>query len=78
MSTAIVMATAAAVADAGRGRRRAQRYYRRFEPIERVMHAFLMLTFVGCALTGLPLLFSDRGWAADAGACLRRLRERRR
>jgi cytochrome b subunit of formate dehydrogenase len=42
----------------------AQRYYRRFEPIERVMHAVLMLTFVGCALTGLPLLFSDRGWAA--------------
>jgi cytochrome b subunit of formate dehydrogenase len=42
----------------------AQRYYRRFEPIERVMHALLMLTFVGCALTGLPLLFSDRGWAA--------------
>jgi cytochrome b subunit of formate dehydrogenase len=42
----------------------AQRYYRRFEPIERVMHALLMFTFVGCALTGLPLLFSDQAWAA--------------
>jgi cytochrome b subunit of formate dehydrogenase len=42
----------------------AQRYYRRFEPTERVMHALLMFTFVGCALTGLPLLFSDEPWAA--------------
>jgi cytochrome b subunit of formate dehydrogenase len=41
-----------------------QRYYRRFTPLERVMHAFLMLTFVGCALTGLPLIFSDKPWAA--------------
>ncbi len=41
-----------------------QRYYRRFAPIERVMHALLMLTFVGCALTGMPLLFSDQAWAA--------------
>jgi cytochrome b subunit of formate dehydrogenase len=29
-----------------------------------VMHAFLMLTFIGCALTGVPLLFADHEWAA--------------
>ena len=39
------------------------RYYRRFAPTERVMHAFLMLTFIGCALTGVPLLFADHTWA---------------
>jgi cytochrome b subunit of formate dehydrogenase len=39
------------------------RYYRRFGPIERVMHALLMLTFIGCALTGVPLLFADHEWA---------------
>jgi cytochrome b subunit of formate dehydrogenase len=42
----------------------AQRYYRRFTSIERVLHALLMLTFVGCALTGLPLIFAERPWAA--------------
>jgi cytochrome b subunit of formate dehydrogenase len=41
-----------------------QRYYRRFSLSERVMHALLMLTFVGCTLTGLPLHFADRAWAA--------------
>jgi cytochrome b subunit of formate dehydrogenase len=40
------------------------RYYRRFGPIERVMHALLMLTFIGCALTGVPLLFADHDWAS--------------
>jgi len=39
------------------------RYYLRFGPTERVMHAFLMLTFIGCALTGVPLLFADHTWA---------------
>lgn len=39
------------------------RYYHRFGPIERVMHAFLMLTFIGCAITGVPLLFADHAWA---------------
>jgi len=42
----------------------AARYYRRFDRVERVMHAFLMFTFIGCALSGLPLLFADRAWAA--------------
>ncbi len=40
------------------------RWYRRFTPAERVLHALLMLTFVGCALTGLPLLFATKPWAA--------------
>jgi len=40
------------------------RYYRRFTRTERIMHALLMLSFVGCALTGLPLLFSDKPWAS--------------
>jgi len=39
------------------------RYYRRFGPIEQVMHALLMLTFIGCALSGVPLLFADHAWA---------------
>ncbi|MCC7327657.1 MAG: hypothetical protein IT521_12745 [Burkholderiales bacterium] len=42
----------------------AQRYYRRFTPAQRVLHALLMLSFLGCALTGLPLIFADRPWAA--------------
>jgi cytochrome b subunit of formate dehydrogenase len=40
------------------------RYYRRFTRTERIMHALLMLSFVACALTGLPLLFSDKPWAS--------------
>ncbi len=58
MSTAIPI-TAPAAAQA----RPPERYYRRFGPIERVMHAVLMLTFVGCAMTGVPLLFADHAWA---------------
>jgi len=41
-----------------------QRYYRRFTASQRVLHAGLMLTFVGCALTGLPLLYAEEPWAA--------------
>ena len=47
-----------------------QRYYRRFTPLERVMHAALMLTFVGCALSGLPLLYSEKPWAATLARIL--------
>ncbi|MFO1414109.1 MAG: hypothetical protein U1F10_09460 [Burkholderiales bacterium] len=47
-----------------------QRYFRRFTPIERVLHAALMLTFVGCALSGLPLLFSNKPWAATLAGLL--------
>lgn len=41
----------------------AQRHYRRFGPIEQVMHVFLMISFLGLALSGVPLLFANQGWA---------------
>ncbi|HTP99475.1 MAG TPA: hypothetical protein VMN56_09120 [Casimicrobiaceae bacterium] len=41
----------------------ASRYYVRFDRIDRTMHAFLMITFIGCALTGVPLLEADHAWA---------------
>jgi cytochrome b subunit of formate dehydrogenase len=39
------------------------RYYLRFTPLQRTLHAFMMLSFLGLALSGLPLLFSARPWA---------------
>lgn len=39
------------------------RFYRRFKPYQRLMHAILMFTFIGCSLSGLPLLFPYTGWA---------------
>src|SRR5574339_41803 len=39
------------------------RYIRRFGAFERVLHGFLMFSFLGLAATGLPLLFSDAWWA---------------
>ncbi len=39
------------------------RYYRRFGRIERITHALLMFSFIGCALSGLPLLFASHDWA---------------
>lgn len=41
----------------------AGRHYRRFSPLARVMHAGLMFSFIGCALSGVPLLFPYAGWA---------------
>lgn len=40
-----------------------QRYYRRFDRIDRVMHGFLMVSFLGLTLSGLPLIVADHGWA---------------
>jgi cytochrome b subunit of formate dehydrogenase len=37
--------------------------YRRFDAFDRVLHGLLMLSFLGLAATGLPLLFSDETWA---------------
>jgi cytochrome b subunit of formate dehydrogenase len=37
--------------------------YLRFERYHRVLHGLLMLSFLGLALTGLPLLFSEAPWA---------------
>jgi cytochrome b subunit of formate dehydrogenase len=39
------------------------KYYQRFDTLDRVMHALLMITFIGCSLTGLPLLVADHAWA---------------
>lgn len=45
------------------------RYYRRFTPSQRFLHGVLFSAFLGLALTGLPLRFSQSGWAeAFAGA----------
>jgi cytochrome b subunit of formate dehydrogenase len=38
-------------------------YVRRFDAFDRVTHGVLMLSFLGLAATGLPLLFSDEAWA---------------
>jgi cytochrome b subunit of formate dehydrogenase len=38
-------------------------YLRRFDTTDRLLHGVLMLSFLGLAFTGLPLLFSDEGWA---------------
>lgn len=37
--------------------------YRRFTPVHRIAHAVLMTSFLGLALTGLPLEFGDYAWA---------------
>ena len=58
-------ATAPGATAAGPGR-----WYRRFTATERVLHALLMLTFVGCALSGLPLIFADRPWAVTLARIL--------
>lgn len=36
---------------------------KRFGRIDRVNHALVVITFFGLTLTGMPLLFSDQGWA---------------
>ncbi len=36
----------------------AERYYTRFTPVQRIMHAVLLTSFLGLAATGLPLRFS--------------------
>jgi len=50
-----------------------QKYYQRFDRIDRVMHAFLMTTFIGCAITGIPPLFSSHEWAAGLARALAKL-----
>lgn len=38
-------------------------YYFRFTLVQRLLHGFLMLSFIGVAVTGLPLLYSQSDWA---------------
>jgi cytochrome b subunit of formate dehydrogenase len=44
------------------------RYVSRFGRTDRLLHGFLMLSFLGLALTGLPLLFSHARWAPGLAA----------
>ena len=39
--------------------------YRRFDRTNRLLHGFMMLSFLGLAFTGLPLLFSEAPWASE-------------
>ena len=68
--TSATTGNVAAPAAGTAGASRAAKYYRRFSPVERVLHSALMLTFVGCALSGLPLLFSAKPWAATLARIL--------
>jgi len=45
------------------GHAAAHTHYRRFHRADRLLHGFLMFTFIGCALTGIPLLVADHAWA---------------
>ena len=38
--------------------------YRRFDAFDRVLHIGLMASFLGLAITGLPLFFSTSAWAS--------------
>jgi len=40
----------------------------RFNRVDRINHGFVILTFFGLALTGLPLLYSDKPWAQTVAA----------
>ena len=40
----------------------------RFGRVDRTLHGFLMFSFLGLALTGMPALFSDAGWAPRLAA----------
>jgi cytochrome b subunit of formate dehydrogenase len=45
-----------------------ERYVRRFSRFDRFLHGFLMFSFVGLALTGLPLFFSASPWGAGVAS----------
>jgi cytochrome b subunit of formate dehydrogenase len=48
----------------------AVRHVRRFDRVDRFLHGFLMLSFLGLAITGMPLLFSHSAWAATLARIL--------
>jgi cytochrome b subunit of formate dehydrogenase len=43
---------------------------RRFDRYDRLMHGFLMFSFLGLAFTGMPLLFSHEAWSATLARAL--------
>jgi cytochrome b subunit of formate dehydrogenase len=47
-----------------------KQYVRRFDSVDRTLHGFLMLSFLGLAATGLPLIFSDQPWARRMASVL--------
>jgi len=49
--------------DATTGEADGPRHILRFDRYDRFLHSFLMLSFLGLAGTGLPLLFSEMRWA---------------
>lgn len=46
------------------------RHYRRFGLLERWLHAGMMFAFIGCALSGLPLLFPYATWGQAVAALM--------
>lgn len=38
-------------------------YYRRFDPVQRILHFFVVVSFLGLAVTGLPLKYAQKDWA---------------
>jgi cytochrome b subunit of formate dehydrogenase len=40
-----------------------ERFVHRFDAFDRTLHGLLMISFLGLAATGLPLVFSDEAWA---------------
>ena len=56
----------------------AHTHYRRFDRADRLLHGLLMFSFLGLAFTGPAAAVQPRAVGGDAGAILRRLRERRR
>ena len=51
------------MSEAADGVVRPERHVLRFGRVDRILHGFLMLSFLGLAASGMPLLFSDTGWA---------------
>jgi cytochrome b subunit of formate dehydrogenase len=50
------------------------RHIRRFDAVDRICHVVLMFSFLGLAMTGLPLLFNDARWASRLARLLGGLR----
>ncbi len=48
-----------------------QKVYRRFRPYQIVMHLFVVTSFLGLALTGLPLKFNQTAWGKIGRASCR-------
>lgn len=60
-----ITTTAPAVTTVGAG----ERHFVRFTPLQRTLHAALVITFLALAATGLPLRFSGAAWSVRfAGA----------